>query len=179
MSLYSNRSAQHLRRHFGDNIETADASLTFDHGVTIHDQPPPRVGEVLLTPRQELALLRMRGSDWARVVADKLAETSVGEPTRSDYAACVTIGLAINKGTFSVLTPTGRFRADRLAMSRARFLNMHAVTYDLSNKYVGDQVKCTCGWSMRKTRYHGKSYALLSAAAMQHLRFEAAKGGAQ
>jgi hypothetical protein len=140
-----------------------------------HDDPLPQAGVVVLTPAQKVALLKMRRSDWSKAVVAHLEAFGKAEVTGGDYRALAQLGLAVNKGSFHVLTPAGRRRDDQVAMELARDNGLHAVTYDYRPRGQGAAfVRCTCGWCVFKSRTQ-RSYALaLHQAANAHLQREGA-----
>ena len=148
----------------------ADASPVLDA-----TKPAERTGEVLLTPGQKIALLKMRGSDWSKAVLSHVVAFGQGDTVGADYYALARLGLAVHKGSYHVLTPTGRRRADQVAVELARAEGMHVITYDLANRYGrAASARCTCGWGTYRTRAV-PSYALLIGQDVQrHLEHEGA-----
>lgn len=135
------------------------------------DKPLPKAGEVVLTPGQKIALLKMRGSDWSEAILSKLERFGQAECTGADYRALASLRLAVCKGSFHVLTPAGRWRADRVARDIARESGIHAITIEFFPRSRGAaSARCSCGWSTYRSRAI-KSYAsMLSADAQHHLR---------
>jgi hypothetical protein len=130
------RSVDALRVRYGDGADvTAPAARS---------EPLPRAGEILFTPGQKVALLTMRRSDWSNAVLAHLKAFGRDGVSGGDYRALAGLGLAVNKGSFHVLTPTGRWRADLVAMELARASGLHAVRTDLYPRYgVAAFAKCT------------------------------------
>jgi len=137
--------------------------------------PLPKAGEIILTPGQKIALLKMRRSDWSKAVLAQLEAFGKADCAGGDYRALAQLGLAVCKGSFHVLTPAGRWRADRVAVELARDAELHIVTYDLFPRSRGAaSAKCTCGWSSFRTRAIASYVVLLGADAHRHLEREGA-----
>jgi len=111
-----------------------------------------RAGGHVFTEGQAVAMLKMRGSDWTKAVLKHLRAFGRENCALEDYHALAKMGFAVNKGSRHVLTPSGRRRADMVAMDIARAEGMHAITYDLGNLHRAPASKCTCGWIAYRTR---------------------------
>jgi hypothetical protein len=121
--------------------DAADRSLVPEPPLT----PAPGTSEFNLTYVQKIALLKMRGNDLSKAVMAKLEETDSATVTGNDFRSLVPLHLAINKGSFHVLTPSGRWRADRVAEEFARSLDIHVIAYDYGGYGRGAFWHCTCG----------------------------------
>lgn len=123
----------------------------------------PKAGEIVLTQGQKLALLVMRQSDLSKKVLAGVIEQTKQGPSGRDFYSCANLGLAINKGRFHVLTPAGRWRADRVAEEIAREFKLHIISYFHGDRGNGlaAQAKCTCGWRGMRRTLSIKSHALL------------------
>ena len=132
-------------------------------------RPSRRAGEVLLTPGQKIALLKMRGSDWSKVVLRHLRAFGKDECAGGDYRALAQIGLATCKGSYHVLTAAGRWKADFYAMELARTEDLHIVSYDYGGPGRAACVKCTCGHRVFKSRAVPGWQTQLTVAAHAHL----------
>lgn len=159
------RSVSALRSYYGNEAPEASPALGSAAAAL-----KPRAGEIVLTPGQKVALLRMRRSDWSKAVLAKLQACGVADCSLSDYQACARLGLAIHKGSFHVLTGQGRFRADRIAMDFAREIGMHWLRFDLGGNGVAAKVQCTCGWSRHRTRVFDSYITLVHSDGVAHLQ---------
>jgi hypothetical protein len=161
----AHRFIPELRTRYGD--ATADSPAL--------DTPITRAGEIVFTPGQKIALLKMRGSDWSKAVLRHLIAFGHIDAVGADYFALARIGLAARRGSYHVLTPQGRWRADRVAVELARKSGIHVITFNLNPRYgAAANAKCTCGWSSFRTRAV-PSYALLvDKDAQHHLEHEGA-----
>lgn len=138
--------------------------------VSSPDAPLPRAGKIVLTPSQKVALLKMRRSDWSKAVVAHLVAFGMGECDGGDYRAFAAIGLAEHRGSFHVLTPQGRWRADQVAIEIARDTGMHVVTYSLTPRHgSAASAKCTCGWGAFRTRAIASYATTLAADVRKHL----------
>ena len=167
----AHRSVSALRARYGDAADEASPALS--PGPETSDLAPgtTRAGEALLTPGQKIALLKMRGSDWSKAILKHLTAFGQDEISGRDYVALANLGLAINKGTFHVLSPPGRWRADRVACELARGLDMHVMTLALAPKFgSAASAKCTCGWSTFRTRAVPSYATLIAGDAHHHLQ---------
>lgn len=140
------------RERYGDAAAASGPSSAL---ASTSDCPLARAGELVLTAGQEIALLRMRRSDWAAAVVEHLISLGRADCAIEDYRALAAAGLAVNKGSFHVLTSRGRWRADQVAIELARAEGMHVITYDFGR--TGRAAKaasacCTCGWQTFKSR---------------------------
>jgi hypothetical protein len=132
----------------------------------------PAAGELVLTQGQKIALLKMRKSDWAQAIMAKLKELGTCAVAGDDFRSLVPLRLAINKGSLHVLTSTGRWRADQVAMLIARALGVHVLTYDWTGPGRPCFVRCTCGFSIFRQQRHKH---LLSRSGANHLAFVASQ----
>jgi hypothetical protein len=132
----------------------------------------PGAGEPLLTDGQKIALLKMRRSDWAKAIVSKLKQIGSCAVAGDDFLSLVPLKLAISKGSFHVLTPSGRWRADQVAIQVARALGLHVITYDWTGPGRPCFVRCTCGFSVHRQQRHKH---LLSRAGANHLAFVASR----
>lgn len=143
------------------------------------DKAASRAGEIVLTDKQKLALLVMRGSDLSkRVLAGVIEQTRDG-PHGRDFYTCARLGMAINKGRFHVLTPKGRWYADRIAHEVARQFGLHIISYDHGSVHDGRGAfaKCSCGWrGLWRSRAIASWPILIGHDAHLHLEKTAAKG---
>lgn len=131
----------------------------------------PGAGEPLLTDGQKIALLKMRRSDWSKAVLTKLKELDLCTATGDDFRSLVPMRLAISKGSYHVLTSSGRWRADRVAEQIAREASMHIISYDFGGRYGrGAFYRCTCGASAAyRSKYIGNYMGLVAKDARHHL----------
>jgi hypothetical protein len=137
-------------------------------------EPAPRAGEILLTPSQKVALLTMRRSDWSEAVLAHLKAFGRDAVSGGDYRALARLSLAVNKGSFHVLTPPGRWRADLVAMELARENDLHVIAMEPNPRYGAAYAKCTCGWRVFRSRVNASYAALLARDARSHLEHEGA-----
>jgi hypothetical protein len=121
------------------------------------------------TPGQAIALLTMRRSDWSKAVLAHLRAFGRDTCSGDDFRTLAKMGFAISKGSYHVLTPSGRWKADIVAMDLARAEGMHAITYDLGNLHKAAAVKCTCGHVIYKSRHLPNWMIALSRAGRAHL----------
>ena len=131
---------------------------------------PKGAGEPLLTAGQQVALLKMRGSDWSKAVVQHLKAFGRADCDGADYRALAAAGFAVNKGSFHVLTSQGRWLADRVACDIARSEGLHVVTYDLFPRSRGAaSAKCTCGWCTYVSRTFASYVVQLGSFGRHHL----------
>jgi len=128
-----------------------------------------RAGGHVFTEGQAVAMLKMRGSDWTKAVLKHLRAFGRENCTLEDYRALAQMGFAVNKGSRHVLTPSGGWKANIVAMHIARAEGMHALTYDLGNTHKAACVKCTCGEVFYKSRHLPNWMIALSRAGRAHL----------
>lgn len=133
---------------------------------------PSGAGEEVLTPGQQVALLKMRKSDWSKAVLKHIAALDQDRCDGADFRSCAEIGLAINKGSYHVLSNPGRWRADQLARAIAKANGMHVISTEIPKPSSGfaPQVRCTCGFQVRVSRYVPGWENQLSRAGHGHLR---------
>lgn len=112
----------------------------------------------------------MRGSELSKAVLAGVIEQTHAGPSGRDFYSCAQLGLAINKGRFHVLTPQGRWKADRVACEVARAFGLHIITYDLGGSGRAACAKCTCGWRHFRTRVFQSYLVLLAQDVRLHLR---------
>jgi hypothetical protein len=130
----------------------------------------------LLTPGQKVALLKIRRSDWAKAVLKHLIAFGKADCTIDDYRVLERLHMAVNKGSFHVLTPHGRWTADIEAMKIARAEGMHVVTYDFGRGERHElggapaTAHCTCGWRVSKSRMQSSYASAIGRAGVGHLR---------
>lgn len=133
--------------------------------------PLPQTGEIVLTPGQKIALLKMRRSDWTKAVLAHLEAFGAAEVCGEDYRALARIGLAESRGAYHVRTPLGRWRADRVAVELARGADMHVITYNLFPRHgSAASARCSCGWSAFRTRAVSSYVLTLGQDAQHHLK---------
>jgi hypothetical protein len=137
---------------------------------------PPGAGEPLLTVGQKIALLKMRRSDWAKAILAKLTEIASSAVTGDDFRSLVPLNLAIAKGSLHVLTSSGRWRADQVALQIARSLDFHVITYDWTGPGRACFVRCTCGFNVHRQQRHKH---LLGRSGANHLAFVASQHAAK
>ena len=137
------------RQRRGDAADEASPAL---------DSFLPRAGEVLLTPGQKIALLKMRRSDWTKAICTKLKELRRGDCGAGDYYALARIGLAIHKGSRHVLTEQGRWRADEVAREIAKAAGLHVITYDFGGPGRPAQAMCLCGFRAFNSRHSATNF---------------------
>jgi hypothetical protein len=113
----------------------------------------PGAGEPLLTDGQKIALLKMRRSDWSKAILTKLKEIDQCAVTGADFRSLVPLHLAISKGSFHVLTSSGRWRADQTAREIARANSLHVIAYDFGSYSRAAFWHCTCG----ERSYHSRN----------------------
>jgi hypothetical protein len=147
------------RERYGDAAGTSPA---------LASSPLPGAGEDL-SRNQKIALLKMRRSDWSKAVVSRLKIDGDVRISGADYVACRELGLAVQKGSFHVLTLRGRWQADQAAMAIAREIGIHAITYDLGRFGAAACAKCTCGWRTFRTRAIDSFVTLLCNDARHHL----------
>lgn len=162
------------------NAHRSTSALRKRYGVAAEGSPalespsphtPARAGEILLTPGQKIALLTMRKSEWSQAVLAHLTAFGQADVAGGDYRACAKLGLAVHKGSYHVLTPQGRWRADRVAVEIARAHGLHCVTLDLNPRYgAAASAQCTCGWSTYRTTKILSYGAMLARDAHWHLQ---------
>jgi hypothetical protein len=131
--------------------------------------PAPGTSEHNLTCGQKIALLKLRGNDWSKAVLAKLEETGNATVAGDDFRSLVPLHLAINKGSFHVLTPSGRWRADRIAEEIARTLDIHVISYDYGRYGRAAFWECTCGDVGYHSRYAGDAVLAIGRGARLHL----------
>jgi len=130
----------------------------------------PGAGEVAFTPGQKAALLKLRHSDWTKAVLNHLVAFGQADCSIEDCRSLAALKLAINKGSFHVLTDHGRWKADRVAAELARELDMHIITISLHPRhYTAADAKCICGWRTRRTHAVPSYAALIRRDARFHL----------
>ena len=159
-------SVSALRARFGDAADRSPAPSS------PLPPPAPGAGEPELTLGQKVALITMRKSDWASAVLAKLKEIGRAAAIGNDFRSLVPLRLATNKGSFHVLTPAGRWRADQVAMQIAREIGMHVLTYDWTEHGRPCFVRCTCGFSVHRQQ---RNKHLLGRSGSNHLAFVASQ----
>jgi hypothetical protein len=122
----------------------------------------------LLTEPQQLALLAMRRSELSEAVRAELRQRGTPGPWGRNFYELARMGYADHNGRYHVLTPKGRFTADRLALDTARKLGMHVVTYNFGRPGSVARAYCTCGWSTFRSRAVGNYMGMLSRDAHYH-----------
>ena len=149
-----------LRPRYGD---AADPSPALD------TTPASRTGagEALSEP-QQLALLAMRRSELSEAVRAELRQRGTPGPWGRNFYELARLGLAVHSGSFHVLTPRGRYSADKLALETARKLGMHIVTYNFGRPGSAARAYCTCGWSTIRSRAVGNYMGMLQRDAHHH-----------
>ena len=159
----AHRSVSALRARYGD-AENDSSALATPKASTA------RAGEIVLTPGQKIALLKMRGSDWSKAVLRKLKQLGKGDVSGGDFYAVARLGFATQAGSYHVLTPQGRRRADGIAMDIARAIGMHTMTYYLggTGRHAA-RAQCTCGWSAFRSMAIQSYITTLSGDAQRHL----------
>lgn len=154
----------YLRARKGDAEECSPAPLS---------GPNPTAagaGEYNLTRSQKIALLKMRRSDWSKAILTKLKDFGTCDVTGEDFRSLVPLHLAINKGSFHVLTPSGRWRADRAAEEIARTLDIHIISYDYGRYGRAAFWECTCGDRGYHSRHAGDAVLAIGRGARLHLK---------
>jgi hypothetical protein len=117
-------------------------------------QPPAHgAGEPVLSQGQKIALLKMRRSEWSKAILSKLKEIGACDVTGEDFRSLVPLHLAVNKGSFHVLTSSGRWRADQVAREIARANDLHVIAYDFGSYGRAAFWHCTCG----ERSYHSRA----------------------
>lgn len=155
------------------------SALRVPHGNAVDRSPAPSspatagapgAGEPVLTDGQKIALLKVRRSDWSKAILTTLKEQDLcATTTGDDFRALVPLHLAINKGSFHVLTMSGRWRADRVAQEIARARNIHAISYDYGSFGRAAFWCCLCGARSYKARHIGNHVGHLVKGARLHL----------
>jgi len=121
-----------------------------------------------LSEGQQLALLAMRRSELSELVRAELRQRGTPGPWGRNFYELARLNLAEQRGRFHVLTPKGRFAADRLALETARRLGMHVVTYNFGRPGSAARAYCTCGWSTFRSRAVGNYMGMLARDAHHH-----------
>lgn len=123
-----------------------------------------------LSEGQQLALLVMRRSDLSKAVLGKLLLARNPGPSGRHFYEVAQLGLATRNGTFHLLTPRGRYEADRIGREMARALGLHVITYSLGGPGRAARASCACGWSAFRTRAIPSYLVMLHHDAGYHLR---------
>jgi hypothetical protein len=121
-----------------------------------------------LSDGQQLALLAMRRSELSEAVLKKLHQAGTAKAQGRHFYELARLNLAEHNGRYHVLTPKGRFAADRLALETARQLGMHIVTYNFGRPGSAARAYCTCGWSTFRSRAVGNYAGMLARDAHHH-----------
>lgn len=123
----------------------------------------------LSTP-QQLALLAMRRSDLSAVLA-KLAQAGTARAPGRCFYELAQLGLAVRspRGTFHILSPRGRYEADRVGREIARQFGLHVISYDLGGPGRAACARCPCGWAAFRTRAIGSYLISLTRDAAFHM----------
>lgn len=168
MSRYTRlpRSVTELRARF--DADRSPAAVAPSTPVTT------AAGELVLTPGQKQALLKLRGSELCTAILDELRKRGEFVATTRDHYALEHAGLAINKGSFHVLSPIGRWRADAVARTLATAAGLHIITYDYDRPGAA-RASCNCGWSTFRTRAIKSFVTSLGSDATAHLLHESVK----
>lgn len=149
------RSVTALREYFGHAAPALESS-----------QPLTRAGELVLTPGQKQALLVLRDNEIARAIIAALKKRGEFVAHGRDFYALGRAGLAINKGSFHVLSPLGRWKADDVVRQYVRDLKLHILMHHYG---INPFVRCSCGYS-RHVSARGTDVTLtLGRAAARHL----------
>jgi hypothetical protein len=157
------------RERYGDAIAAETSPVLKSTTTSLAHTPDERTGEAF-TPGQKAALLKMRRSDWSKAVLAHLTAFGQADCVGADYRALAEQKLAINKGSFHVLTDHGRWEADRVASLIARELDMRVIAYSLyPRRGSAAKAVCTCGWSAFRTRAIRSYSGLLHQDANYHL----------
>jgi hypothetical protein len=166
MSRYTRltRSVTELRAFSADRSPAANPSAV----------PMSAAGELVLTPGQKQALLKLRGSELCTAILDELRKRGEFVATTRDNYALEHVGLAINKGSFHVLSPVGRWRAEAVARTLATAAGLHIITYDYDRPGAA-RASCNCGWSTFRTRAIKSFVMSLGRDATEHLLRESVK----
>jgi len=125
-----------------------------------------------LSEGQQLALLVMRRSDLSKAVLGKLVQARSPGPEGRHFYEVARVGLATHRGTFHLLTPRGRYEADRIGREMARELGLHVISYDLGGPGRAARASCACGWSAFRTRAIPSYLVMLNRDAGHHLRHQ-------
>ena len=133
--------------------------------------PPPSLStNSPLSEGQQLALLAMRRSELSQAVLKQLAQAASAGPQGRHFYEAARLGLAISRGAFHLLTPRGRFEADRIGREIALRHGMHVVSYDLGGPGRAASARCACGWSAFRTKAISSYLVTLTRDAQHHLR---------
>ena len=108
-----------------------------------------------LSEGQQLALLTMRHSELSEAVLAKLAQAGTPRAQGRHFYELARLDLAIRspKGSFHILSPRGRYEADRIGRAIARQIGLHVVDYDLGAPGRAASARCPCGWSSFRRAY--------------------------
>ncbi len=131
-----------------------------------HSPAPTLRPETPLSEPQQLALLTMRRSELSEAVLKKLHQAGTAKAQGRHFYELARLNLAEHR--YHVLTPKGRFAADRLALETARQLGMHIVTYNFGRPGSAARAYCTCGWSTFRSRAVGNYAGMLARDAHHH-----------
>jgi hypothetical protein len=130
----------------------------------------PGAGEPVLTHGQRIALLIMRRSDWSKAVLAKVKEAGLLVVTGNDFRSLVPLGLATPKGhSYHVPTPSGRWRADRIAEEIARDIGIHVISYNYGGYGRAAFWHCTCGARSYHSRHAGDFVKAIGRGGRLHL----------
>lgn len=127
-----------------------------------------------LTREMKVALIKMMvRSEQAKEVLRQLAPFGKAECHGSDYRELARLGLAVRKNdAWHVLTPMGRLKAKDALIELARADGIHALDYQFETPAgIAPFVRCTCGWTVRKSKYWGSYRNVLYRFGTQHLEF--------
>jgi hypothetical protein len=115
----------------------------------------------------------MRKSELSKAVLKELAQAGSLGPQGNHFYEVARLGLAIRSpksGSFHVLSPRGRFEADRIGREIAGGLGLHVVDYDLGHRGRAASARCACGWSTFRTTAIPSYLLMLTRDAQHHMR---------